>query len=142
ENHMPAEEGCANQPNGGQPEIEAKILDAVVLYARSLAVPARRNPEEAAVQLGEASFERAGCASCHAPTLHSRGFPEVPELGGQEIHAYTDLLLHDMGEALSDGRPSFRAEGAEWRTAPLWGIGLVKRVNDHELFMHDGRARG
>jgi CxxC motif-containing protein (DUF1111 family) len=142
ENHTAAQGACASQPSGGQPEIDAQILDAVVLYARTLAVPARRQPGDAAVQRGEASFERAGCASCHVPTLHSAGLPGLPELAGQEIHPYSDLLLHDMGPALSDGRPSFRAEGTEWRTPPLWGIGLVKRVNEHELFLHDGRARG
>ena len=65
-----------------------------------------------------------------------------PELADQSIHPYTDLLLHDMGEGLADGRPDFEASGQEWRTPPLWGIGLVRRVNLHHFFLHDGRARG
>ncbi|NEP54326.1 MAG: hypothetical protein F6K65_38280 [Moorea sp. SIO3C2] len=63
------------------------------------------------------------------------------EFNDQVIHPYTDLLLHDMGEALADNRPDFKASGQEWRTPPLWGIGLVKTVNDHTFFLHDGRAR-
>jgi CxxC motif-containing protein (DUF1111 family) len=67
--------------------------------------------------------------------------PDVPELGGQSIHPYTDLLLHDLGEGLADDRPAFEADGREWRTAPLWGLGLVPIVNGHTFYLHDGRAR-
>ena len=83
---------------------------------------------------------KAGCAACHSPR-HNTGKHEVPALSGQVIFPYTDLLLHDMGEGLADGRPDFLADGREWRTPPLWGIGLVDNVNNHTRFLHDGRAR-
>ncbi|HKU89482.1 MAG TPA: di-heme oxidoredictase family protein, partial [Steroidobacteraceae bacterium] len=68
-------------------------------------------------------------------------FPAVPALAQQQIHAFTDLLLHDMGDELADGRPDFEALGTEWRTPPLWGVGLTPVVNRHTRFLHDGRAR-
>ena len=113
-----------------------------MLYARTLAVPARRNVEEPTVLRGETLFTDAGCASCHIPNLTTSTVAALPELANQSIHPYTDLLLHDMGEGLADGRPDFEASGQEWRTPPLWGIGLVQRVNMHRFFLHDGRARG
>src|SRR6185295_18974689 len=76
----------------------------------------------------------------HTPTLRTGFLPSVPEVSGQVIHLYTDLLVHDMGPALADGRPDFQASGSEWRTAPLWGIGLIQTVNGHTRFLHDGRA--
>ena len=136
-----AELRCREQPSGGSPEVDDELLRTVVLYARMLGVPARRNIDDAAVRDGEALFERAGCTACHAATLRTGASPELPELANQEIHPYTDLLLHDLGEALSDERPTFRADGREWRTAPLWGIGLVRTVNEHTRLLHDGRAR-
>ncbi|HEY0468000.1 MAG TPA: di-heme oxidoredictase family protein [Polyangiaceae bacterium] len=135
-----AEQRCTEQPNGGSPEVSDPLLRDVVLYARTLGVPARRSGD-AKVLDGETLFERAGCSACHAPTLRTGSFEAVPELANQEIHPYTDLLLHDLGEGLSDGRPSFGAEGREWRTAPLWGIGLLRTVNEHTRLLHDGRAR-
>jgi len=78
--------------------------------------------------------------ACHTPTLLT-GDSDVDALAHQTIHPYTDLLLHDMGPGLADDRPDFDASGSEWRTAPLWGIGLVKTVNKHTRFLHDGRAR-
>ena len=91
---------------------------------------------------GEAIFYGLGCSGCHTPTLITVARPGLPAAtAGQVIHPYTDLLLHDMGPALADGRPDFGASGSEWRTPPLWGIGLVRVVNDHTNFMHDGRAR-
>jgi CxxC motif-containing protein (DUF1111 family) len=103
-------------------------------------VPARRNLDDPQTRKGEALFY-AGCDDCHAPTLRTGALPEVPEVSNQVIHPYTDLLLHDMGPALADQRPDFQASGSEWRTAPLWGIGLVETVNGHTNFLHDGRAR-
>lgn len=67
--------------------------------------------------------------------------PELPALSEQLIHPYTDMLLHDMGEGLADNRPEYLANGREWRTAPLWGIGYTEEVNGHTYFLHDGRAR-
>jgi CxxC motif-containing protein (DUF1111 family) len=89
---------------------------------------------------GEQLFRTARCAACHTPTLQT-GDSDVDALAHQTIHPYTDLLLHDMGPGLADGRPDFDASGSEWRTAPLWGLGLVKTVNKHTRFLHDGRAR-
>jgi len=82
-----------------------------------------------------------GCASCHVPRHETGTVDDAPELSGQIIYPYTDLLLHDMGPELADHRPDFEATGSEWRTPPLWGIGLVQTVNRHTRFLHDGRAR-
>jgi CxxC motif-containing protein (DUF1111 family) len=104
-------------------------------------VPARRNWADSLVLRGKALFGDAGCAACHLPKLSTGAWPEFPELSRQTIRPYTDLLLHDMGEGLADNRPAFDANGREWRTPPLWGIGLVSKVNGHTFFLHDGRAR-
>jgi len=87
-------------------------------------------------------FGSFGCTSCHVDSFETGDFPDILELSHQKIHPYTDLLLHDMGEGLADHRPDFEASGSEWRTPPLWGIGLLQTVNHHELMLHDGRARG
>ena len=113
----------------------------VTFYTQTLGVPARRNLNDPTVVRGEQFFARAGCASCHTPTLTTGQLPGVPAVSGQVIHPYTDLLLHDMGPALADNRPDFAASGSEWRTPPLWGIGLVNVVDGHTTFLHDGRAR-
>ena len=141
ENCTAAEQGCREQPSGGSPEVSDELLRDVVLYARSLGVPARRHTNEVIIREGEALFERAGCTGCHTATLRTGNFAAVPELSAQEIHPYTDLLLHDLGEGLADQRPTFGADGREWRTAPLWGLGLLGTVNEHTRLLHDGRAR-
>jgi CxxC motif-containing protein (DUF1111 family) len=134
------EADCAAAPDGGMPELDDNKLDRVTFYNRTLAVPARRDVTDVAVQAGAQNFAELGCSSCHTPTM-STGDDDIPALAQQEIHPYTDLLLHDMGSRLADDRPEFAASGTEWRTAPLWGIGLVERVNGHTRFLHDGRAR-
>lgn len=141
ENYTAAESSCRSLPSGGQPEVSAEIFDAVVLYASTLAVPARRNVTNQLVMQGEQLFNQLNCAVCHVPRLETGSRREYPELSHQVIHPYTDLLLHDLGEGLSDHRQVFAATGREWRTAPLWGIGLVNNVNEHSFFLHDGRAR-
>ena len=123
------------------PEVNDEILDAVTFYVQTLAVPARRNVDDPQVKQGEQLFAEAQCASCHIPTLRTGVLAGVPSVSNQTIHPYTDLLLHDMGPELADNRSDFRASGREWRTPPLWGIGLVRRVNGHTNFLHDGRAR-
>jgi len=135
-----AQHQCSEQPNGGSPEVSDELLRQVVLYARMLGVPARRH-SAALERDGERLFARARCDACHVSTLETAEFAPVLELSKQEIHPYTDLLLHDLGEGLADNRPTFAADGREWRTAPLWGIGLVRTVNEHTRFLHDGRAR-
>ncbi len=139
ENHTAMQGACAQAPSGGAPEIADDVFRSVLLYTLSLGVPARRNP--GAVVWGQRLFEDAGCAKCHVESLRTERLADLPELGGQVIHPYTDLLLHDLGEGLSDERPSFDATGRQWRTAPLWGIGLVELVNGHTSLLHDGRAR-
>jgi CxxC motif-containing protein (DUF1111 family) len=104
-------------------------------------VPARRGAG-ASLARGEALFNGFGCAECHRPTLSTADDAPLPELRGRTFQPYTDLLLHDMGEGLADHRPEGSASGSEWRTAPLWGIGLTMTLNGHERFLHDGRARG
>lgn len=123
------------------PEVSDEILEVVTFYVQTLAVPARRNIDNPRVQQGERLFAQAQCASCHVPTFRTGVLPSVPSVSHQTIHPYTDLLLHDMGPGLADNRPDFHASGTEWRTPPLWGIGLVQRVNGHTNFLHDGRAR-
>ncbi|MEZ4588226.1 MAG: di-heme oxidoredictase family protein [Gemmatimonadales bacterium] len=136
----PAQAGLDTVPNGGSPELDPARLDAVVTYLRTLAVPARRDVDDPTVLAGKQAFADAGCARCHIPKLQT-GASDLPELAFQTIRPFTDLLLHDMGPGLADGRPDFQATGSEWRTPPLWGIGLVSTVNRHTDFLHDGRAR-
>jgi CxxC motif-containing protein (DUF1111 family) len=132
---------CAAATNGGDPEIDQNKIDQVVYYSMLLAVPVRRNPKDAEVLKGKHLFAEAGCLDCHATKLVTGQLADFPEVSGQTIHPYTDLLLHDLGEDLADHRPDFLATGTEWRTPPLWGIGLVHVVNGHTFFLHDGRAR-
>ncbi len=122
------------------PEVRPELFERLVQFNKVTAVPAQRNSEDADVKNGEALFRDIGCSSCHMTTLMT-GESEHSELSDQVIHPFTDLLLHDMGEGLADGRPDFEASGSEWRTQPLWGIGLTKRVSGFSLFLHDGRAR-
>ena len=142
QNCPPAQKECSSAPGGGVPELDDVRLAKLGLYARSLAVPARRNVNDPTVMRGERLFAKAGCTGCHLSEWKTGSTAVMPELADQDIHPYTDLLLHDMGEGLADGRPDFEATGREWRTPPLWGIGLVHRVNFHQFFLHDGRARG
>ncbi len=139
-------ENSAGQPqltgHSAAPEVSDEILDVVTFYVQTLAVPARRNVDNPQVKHGEQLFAKAQCVSCHVPTFRTGILKGVPSVSNQTIHPYTDLLLHDMGPGLADNRPDFHASGSEWRTPPLWGIGLVQRVNGHTNFLHDGRARG
>jgi len=141
ENCSSEQAACNAAPSAATPEIDATRLGAVVLYQQLLAVPARRDVGHADVRRGERLFASAGCTSCHLPELRTGNHASPPLLSGQRIQPYTDLLLHDMGDALSDGRPDFSASASEWRTPPLWGIGLSERVNGNAAYLHDGRAR-
>ena len=141
ENCPPNALACRQALNGGSPELSAALLGHVVFYNRTLAVPARRSPDRPDVRRGRHLFEEAQCGACHTSTLRTGEVRGLPDLSRQVIHPYTDLLLHDMGAGLADGRPDFEATGSEWRTPPLWGIGLVETVNRHTYFLHDGRAR-
>lgn len=140
----PTMSACRAAASGADPDYELSDgrLSAITFYMHSLAVPARRRLDDARALRGEALFSRFGCASCHSPTLHTGADAAAESLSNQTIHPYTDLLLHDMGRELADDRPDFLATGSQWRTAPLWGIGLLPTVNHHFLLLHDGRARG
>jgi len=132
---------CDTLPNGGKPEIDDDDLLKVVLYSSTLAVPAQRDVNDPNVLKGRQLFEKTGCVKCHIPKVQTGIHPTIDGLSNQTIRPYTDLLLHDMGEDLADFRPDFQANGKEWRTPPLWGIGLFNVVNGHTFYLHDGRAR-
>ncbi len=110
-------------------------------FARFLPPPARRNPDNAAVRTGEALFAGLNCQACHVPELKTGTAGGLKVLAEQTIHPFTDLLLHDMGPDLADGRPEAKATGTEWRTAPLWGLGAALDEKGEGLLLHDGRAR-
>jgi CxxC motif-containing protein (DUF1111 family) len=137
-----AEPECAAATSGGAPEVSPELLERVAVYGRLVAVPVRVHTERPDVLRGRELFVSTGCASCHVPRHVTGEVDGFPELSGEVVFPYTDLLLHDMGEDLSDGRPSFGAQGNEWRTPPLWGLGRYPVVNDHDRLLHDGRARG
>ena len=135
-----AQPECRAAIDGGQPELDDAKLERVTFYTRTLAVPARRDVGDPETDAGARLFDELGCSSCHRPELHT-GEAEIAATSNQTIRPYTDLLLHDMGEGLADDRPDGEASGSEWRTAPLWGIGLIDDVNGHTRLLHDGRAR-
>jgi len=137
---------CRAAPHGGDPqyaglEANQEITDLVLFYSRHLAVPARRDVDDPQVLRGKELVYGAGCTSCHTPKYRTAADAEEPEFRDQLIWPYTDLLLHDMGEGLADGRPEGEASGREWKTPPLWGIGATEAVSGHTNFLHDGRAR-
>lgn len=142
----PAQTDCLAAPQGDDAiheglEINTPGLEALAFHARNLAVPARRAPGDQQVLRGKRMFYEAGCTACHRPKFVTHRLADHPEQSFQLIWPYTDLLLHDMGEGLADGFAEGRATGREWRTAPLWGIGLTKLVSGQEAYLHDGRAR-
>jgi CxxC motif-containing protein (DUF1111 family) len=132
---------CKEQMVAGKPEITTLRLDATEFYIRALTVPVRRRTEDPQVKRGEALFAQLHCSICHVPEFEAGALQSLPQMSRQTIRPYTDLLLHDMGEGLADGRPDYLATGSEWRTPALWGIGLSETVNGANAFLHDGRAR-
>lgn len=138
---------CRNASHGQEPgirdglEVDTESLDLVTFYSRNLGVPERRNPGDPQVLKGKEVFYATGCQSCHQPKFVTHRLDGQPEQSFQLIWPYTDLLLHDMGEGLADNRPEGRATGTEWKTPPLWGIGLTAQVSGHTEYLHDGRAR-
>ena len=142
ENCSATQAACTAAITGGAPELSDEFLTKLTLYTMTIAVPAQRDAGKPQVRHGEKLFRDFGCASCHITTLLTGINQAFPEISGQVIHPFTDLLLHDMGEGLNDNRPDFAATGSEWRTAPLWGLGLIENVNGHDNLLHDGRARG
>lgn len=140
-----SQKNCLNAPHGithgAKTEIGKKLNDLVNIYTRNLAVSARRNVAAKSVLAGKKLFYSARCTSCHNPKFVTGKNPLIPLFKEQFIWPYTDMLLHDMGPGLADNRPESAASGQEWRTPPLWGIGLTSQVNGHTFFLHDGRAR-
>jgi CxxC motif-containing protein (DUF1111 family) len=143
ENCPPAQKACAAAPESvDQPNLEPLRENGLIVHALGLAVPARRNLGDPVATHGEQLFTQAGCSSCHIVKMTTGTLPDWPELSNQTIRPFTDLLLHDMGSGLADGRPDYQASGSEWRTPPLWGLGLVQPIDGYLFLMHDGRARG
>ena len=138
--HGPAGFDFSGIPNGGTPEITDVAFNRVVLYSQSLSVPLRRNHDAPNVLRGKKIFSDIKCASCHIPKMQTGNDYYLQGLRNQTIRPYTDMLLHDMGPGLADGAPDYLATGNEWRTPPLWGIGLISTVNGHTQLLHDGRA--
>ena len=141
-----AQTDCTAALHGGDAEqdgfeIDQTGLDLVTFYSQTLAVPARRNVDDPQVLRGRELFFDSGCASCHRPNYVTHRLEGDDPASFQLIWPYTDMLLHDMGPGLADNRPEGRANGQEWRTAPLWGIGMTETVSGHTNFLHDGRAR-
>lgn len=132
---------CAEALTGGEPEVTDEQLDKILFYQATLAVPNRRNAMEESILMGRDLFNSVNCVGCHAINQTTGTSATIPILENVTIRPYSDFLLHDMGEDLADNRPDFVANGQEWRTQPLWGIGLISTVNDHTFFLHDGRAR-
>ncbi len=128
-------------PDGGKPEIEDDVLRDVAFYSATLSVPARRSQPSDPSGRGRTLFTTVGCGSCHRETMHTASQASIPALANVTFHPFTDLLLHDMGEELADNRPDVQASGREWRTPPLWGIGMIPIVNGKRRLLHDGRAR-
>ncbi|MGR3434507.1 MAG: di-heme oxidoreductase family protein [Shimia sp.] len=140
-----AQTDCRAAPHGDGDarvfEVDAAGLDLVTFYGANLGVPARRDVDDPQVLRGKEVFYGTGCVACHRPAFVTHRLADRPEHSFQLIWPYTDLLLHDMGPGLADHRPEARATGREWRTPPLWGIGLTEQVSGHTYFLHDGRAR-
>ncbi len=139
-----AQTACGAAPTGDPPdgvELEAGKLDDIEYYSMTLAGPGRRRVQDADVLAGKAHFKALGCAGCHTPVMVTGRSAAYPELDDLTIRPYTDLLVHDLGDGLADGRPDHAADGREWRTPPLWGIGLFQVTHGHTLYLHDGRAR-
>jgi CxxC motif-containing protein (DUF1111 family) len=141
-NCPPVQIACLNQDPANDPEIIDADMDDFELWLRTLAVPAPRDMDNPVVQEGKKQFKQAACDVCHVPQLTTAAeYPSYPKLANRTFQAYTDLLLHDMGEGLADGRPDYLAGGRDWRTTPLWGLGLSETVNGSTALLHDGRAR-
>lgn len=132
---------CLEAIRNPKPELRPEMWEAITKWTLSLEVPAQRHKTKPEVQRGEQLFAASGCGGCHVPEMRTGKFDALPVLSNKTIRPFTDLLLHDMGPDLADGRPDYKAGGSDWRTPPLWGIGLSKQVSASSNFLHDGRAR-
>jgi CxxC motif-containing protein (DUF1111 family) len=141
ENCPPVQTACRAMPPGNRPELLDYSWDELHFWSVALDAPAARDQDNPQIIRGRQSFEKVRCAQCHVPEMRTGDYPALPEISKKTFRAYTDLLLHDMGPGLADGRPDFKAGPRDWRTAPLWGIGLSAQVNGSTHLLHDGRAR-
>ncbi|WMW04069.1 di-heme oxidoredictase family protein [Pseudomonas entomophila] len=141
QNCSPAQRACQQAISGGEPELDGLQLADLHYYFAHLAVPPRRDRDNPEVISGEQLFTEIGCAACHRPSLETGMHPDYPGLSHRRIAPYSDLLLHDMGEGLADGREDYQASGREWKTPPLWGLGLSQVIAPGSGYLHDGRAR-
>lgn len=141
ENCPSPQNDCNDAITGGVPEVSDRALNNIMIYSSSLSVPIRRDFDTPEVLQGKKNFRDMKCNSCHIETFTTSKYPFNTTLEDVVIRPYSDFLLHDMGSALADNRPDFKATGKEWRTQPLWGIGLFQEVNKHTFLLHDGRAR-
>lgn len=145
-NYIFSDESSKGQPQFPEQNTEGvnladSLVNATIFYMKTLAVPARRNVNDPTTLHGARLFQQIGCQSCHQSTFTTKINLAFKPLSGQIIHPYSDFLLHDMGAGLADGRPDYEADGREWKTAPLWGIGLTEKVTGYAFYLHDGRAR-
>ncbi len=134
---------CQQMPTGddGTTEVSLQGLKDITFFLSTLAVPARRNVNDSMVVAGKALFNKMNCTACHKTGFEVTQSEVFPAINGTKINPYSDFLLHDMGEGLADNRPDYQANGKEWRTQPLWGIGMIQTVNNHSFLLHDGRVR-
>ena len=135
------QEGCKAMLPGDKVELRDQMLDDLSFWVMALEAPEQRDRDQPSVKRGEKLFAQAKCAGCHIPQLRTSEFPSLPQLSKRSFRPYTDMLIHDMGPGLADGRPDFKAGASDWRTSPLWGLGLSKQVNGSTNLLHDGRAR-
>jgi CxxC motif-containing protein (DUF1111 family) len=141
--------GLTTFEDDGQTDVDEEFAKSIVFYSETLSVPPRRNIDDPEVKKGGMLFEKTGCVKCHSPSFTTaseyRSFSvdgkRIKELENQKIYPFTDMLLHDMGPDLADGRRDFDASGSEWKTRPLWGIGATQIINPGAGFLHDGRAK-
>ena len=132
---------CQQAHQTGKHELSDQAWEAVTFFLAGVDAPKRPKPDGDKMIQGEKLFNAAGCNGCHLPQMKTGRFPLLTAIENKTFHPYTDLLLHDMGDDLADHRPDFKASGRDWRTAPLWGLGLSRRVNGSMDLLHDGRAR-
>ena len=134
--------GAGAGDNSPNPEVSASDVENVVFYLRTLRPPPRRNADSPTVVRGETVFSEIGCAACHIPTMQTRTSGTLEIFRNKAVNLYSDLLLHDLGPQLADGYPEESATGNQWRTTPLWGLGLVAtQLGGRGVYMHDGRAK-
>jgi CxxC motif-containing protein (DUF1111 family) len=122
------------------PEVPANIIEVVVFYLKTLKPPVRRMQSDPGVIAGSLKFNEIGCNKCHVPSMQT-GISPINALSNKQVNLYSDMLLHDMGQELSDNYIEGEANEREWRTTPLWGLGIIHNATGGvPFYMHDGRT--